>query len=226
MISPTNVRTAPGRREDVRRWTGEEIASSVIHGVGVLGASVALPWLVVVAVARGDAWRLAGGVVFAVTALLLFSASTLYHALPPSKAKRVFRVLDHAAIYLLIAGTYTPFTIGVMRGGWGWTLFGLAWSMAIAGVALKSTLRFRFPIASTVLYIALGWLALVGLRPIVRALTSGEMAWLLAGGVLYTAGVPFYASRRRWAHAGWHLFVLAGAACHLVAVLEAMSVGR
>jgi hemolysin III len=224
--SLASMPTTPSSREDVHRSTGEEIASSVIHGVGVLGAAIGLPWLIVTAASRGDPWRLVGGVVFGVAALLLFTASTLYHALPPSRAKQVFRVLDHAAIYLLIAGTYTPFTIGVMRGGWGWTLFGLAWSLAIAGIALKSTLRFRFPVASTALYVALGWLALAGLRPVLRALTPGEVAWLLAGGVLYTAGVPFYASRRRWAHAAWHLFVLSGAACHLVAVLEAMSVRR
>ncbi|MGE5359994.1 MAG: PAQR family membrane homeostasis protein TrhA [Bacteroidales bacterium] len=197
----------------------EEIANAVTHGVGLVAAAIALPWLIVVAVAARDGWRLAGVIVFAVTALLLFTASTLYHALPQGRAKHVFRVFDHAAIYLLIAGTYTPFTIGVMRGAWGWGLFAAVWALAVVGVALKGAIGFRFPIASTVLYIAMGWIAVVAVRPLLLALTPAELGWLLAGGVVYTAGIPFYASQRRFSHAVWHLFVLGGATCHFVAVL-------
>jgi hemolysin III len=207
--------TIPGRAYDFV----EEVANAVTHGVGIVAALIALPWLIVVALNAGDGWRVAGVVVFALTALLLFSASTLYHSLPAGRAKQLFRVFDHAAIYLLIAGTYTPFTIGVMRGAWGWTLFAIVWALAVLGVVLKGTLRFRFPIASTVLYIAMGWVAVVAVRPLLLSLTRPELAWLLAGGLVYTGGVPFYASRRRYGHAVWHLFVLAGAICHFVAVL-------
>ena len=201
----------------------EEVANAVTHGLGLLAAAVALPWLIVAAVAARDGWRLAGVIVFAVTALLLFTASTLYHALPSGSAKRVFRVFDHAAIYLLIAGTYTPFTLGVMRGAWGWTLFAIVWACAVSGVVLKATAGFRFPIASTVLYVAMGWVAVVAIRPLLLTLTPAEIAWLVAGGIVYTAGVPFYASRRRFSHAVWHLFVLGGAICHFVAVLQTTS---
>jgi hemolysin III len=204
---------------DARRLL-EEVANAVTHGLGLLAAAVALPWLIVAAVAARDGWRLTGVIVFAVTALLLFTASTLYHSLPDGGAKRVFRVFDHAAIYLLIAGTYTPFTLGVMRGAWGWTLFAIVWAFAVAGVVLKATAGFRFPIASTVLYVAMGWVAVVAIRPLLLTLTPAEITWLVAGGIVYTGGVPFYASRRRFSHAVWHLFVLGGAICHFVAVLQ------
>ncbi len=197
----------------------EEVANAVTHGLGLLAAAVALPWLIVAAVAAKDGWRLTGVIVFAVSALLLFTASTLYHALPSGRAKRVFRVFDHAAIYLLIAGTYTPFTLGVMRGAWGWTLFAIVWAIAVSGVVLKATAGFRFPIASTVLYVAMGWVAVVAIRPLLLTLTPPEIAWLVAGGIVYTGGVPFYASGRRFSHTVWHLFVLGGAICHFVAVL-------
>jgi hemolysin III len=212
-------RAPTGRQAQDHASLGEEIANSITHGAGVLGAIIAVPWLAITAAFHGDAWRLVTSVVFAVSALVLFTASTLYHALPRGRAKRVFRVLDHSAIYLLIAGTYTPFTIGLLGGGWGWSLFGVVWSVAVLGIVLKSTLQFRFPVASTALYIGLGWVALVGMHPLLRVVTRTEMAWLLAGGLCYTAGVPFYVLQRRYSHALWHLFVLAGAACHFVAVL-------
>lgn len=201
----------------------DEFLNTVTHGVGLVGAVAALPWIVVAARQGSDPWLLVGGIVFGVTAIVLFGASTLYHALPPGRAKHWLRLVDHCAIYLLIAGTYTPFTLGVMRGGWGWTLFGITWGLAIVGILLKASLRFRFPTASTLLYLGFGWLALVAIRPIVRALTPSQLAWLVAGGLLYTAGVPFYLHRRRHAHAIWHLFVLGGAACHLLAVIDAVA---
>jgi len=201
----------------------EEFLHSVTHGVGLVGAAAALPWIILAARSGGDPWKLAGGIVFGVTAILLFATSTLYHALPDGRAKHLFRLFDHCAIYLLIAGSYTPFTVGVLRGGLGWTLFGLTWGLAIAGIVLKATLRFRFPTLSTLLYLALGWLVVIAGRPVLRALTPTQLAWLVAGGLLYTVGVPFYVWSRRYSHAVWHLFVLGGAACHLMAIVDAIS---
>jgi len=198
---------------------GEEIASSVSHGVGVVAALAAAPWLVLAGVRRDGAAGAVGASVFAATVVLLYLASTLYHALPPGRAKRVFRVLDHSAIYLLIAGTYTPFMLGVIRGPWGWALLGAVWTLAIAGIALKGAGGIRYPRLSTAVYIATGWLALVAIRPIWPMVPLAGWMWILAGGVAYTAGVAFYSAHRlRYGHFIWHLFVLAGTACHTVAV--------
>ena len=197
---------------------GEEIANAVSHGAGFIAALVSTPFLVAAVADRGTL-SIAASCVFATTMALLYLASTLYHALPPNRAKRVFRVLDHSAIFLLIAGTYTPFTLGVLRGGWGWTMFGLVWSIAIAGIVLKAIAGFRYPTLSTVLYIALGWIALIAIRPLWAVLPVSAWAWLLAGGIAYTAGVVFYAARIPYAHFVWHLCVLAGSACHYFAVL-------
>jgi hemolysin III len=152
--------------------------------------------------------------------LLLYLSSTLYHALPWGRAKRVFQILDHSAIYLLIAGTYTPFLFGVLRGSLGWALFGVVWGMALTGIVLKSVFGTRFPWVSTGLYLFMGWLILVAIRPLCLGLPTGAMIWLAAGGLAYTFGVLFYAAERiRYAHFIWHLFVLAGTTCHCVAVL-------
>ena len=200
--------------------TGEEIANAVSHGVGFVLALVALPVLVVHASPHGAA-AVVGASVFAVTLALLYLSSTLYHALTPARAKRVFRVLDHSAIYLLIAGTYTPFTLGVLRGPWGWSLFGVIWALAIAGVVLKSTLGMRHARLSTAVYLLMGWMVVVAIRPLWLHMPRAGLLWLLAGGLAYTAGVVFYAApRRKYAHFLWHLAVLAGTACHLVAVLR------
>lgn len=200
---------------------GEEIANSVTHGVGLLGSMAALPVLVLGAVGQRDPWQLVGGAVFGITLVLLYLASTLYHALPVCRAKDVLRVLDHSAIYLLIAGTYTPFTLGALRGPWGWSLFGIIWGLALLGVAAKLTIGFRFPRLSTVLYLAMGWLVIVAIQPLVARVSPAGLAWLVAGGVCYTGGVAFYATdgRLRYGHAVWHLFVIAGSACHFCAVL-------
>lgn len=199
---------------------GEEIANSVTHGLGLLASLVAAPALIVVA-ARGDAWRVVGSTVFAVTLVAMYAASTLYHSLPPSRAKRVFRVLDHGAIYLLIAGTYTPFTLGALRGAWGWSLFGLVWGLAVTGVVLKSVRGFRHPRVSTAVYLLMGWLVVVAIRPVTANLPLAGQLWLLAGGLAYTGGVVFYVlDHRRYVHAVWHLFVLGGSSCHFVAVLR------
>lgn len=210
---------APARR-DRTESRGEEIANSVSHGIGLLAALAAVPVLVLGAVQRGGAAGIVGASVFAATIVLLYLASTLYHALPRKRAKRVFRVLDHGAIYLLIAGTYTPFTLGVLRGTWGWTLFGLVWSLAVAGVVLKAVGRVRHPTLSTCLYLAMGWLVLIAAKPLWLRVPPWGLFWLLAGGIAYTAGVAFFAARRvRYSHFVWHLFVLAGTACHFIAVL-------
>ena len=204
-----------------RRLTlGEEIANSVTHGVGVLASLAALPILVVVALARHDAWQVAGSAIFGVTLILLYTASTLYHALAFSRAKRVFRVLDHSAIYLLIAGTYTPFALGALRGAWGWSLLGAVWGLAALGIAAKATLGFRFPRLSTAMYVVMGWLAVIAFRPLLAQVGAAGMTWLIAGGLCYTAGVVFFAwERLRYGHMVWHLFVAAGSVCHFFAVL-------
>jgi len=200
---------------------GEEIANSVSHGVGLLAAVAAAPVLVLSAVRHGGAARIAGASVFAAAMVLLYLASTLYHALPRNRAKRVFQLLDHAAIYVMIAGTYTPFTLGVLRGTWGWTLFGIVWGLALGGVVLTVAGGVRYPKLRTSLYLAMGWLILVAVKPLGLRMPSEGLFWLLAGGIAYTGGVAFYAAKRvRYCHFVWHLFVIAGTACHFIAVLR------
>ena len=205
--------------DDRSQSLGEEIANSISHGTGFLAALIGLPILVLGALPRGSAAAVAAGV-FAGTMALLYLTSTLYHALAPNRAKRLFRVLDHGAIYLLIAGTYTPFTLGVLRGPLGWTLFGLIWTLAVIGIVLKSVGGVRHPRLSTALYLGMGWLILAAARPLWQAMPAWGLFWLAVGGLCYTAGVGFYAARMRYAHFVWHLFVLAGSACHFVAVLR------
>lgn len=208
--------------ENERHQTlGEEIANSITHGAGLIGAIVGTPFLIIVAVRHGDTPFLVGAAVFCTTMILMYAASTLYHALPKGPVKRVFRVIDHSAIYLLIAGTYTPFTLGVLRGAWGWSLFVAVWAIAIVGVGLKASGRARHPGLSTGLYLGMGWLALIALKPLVSLLPAPGLAWLVAGGLAYTLGVVFYAtdSRVRYGHMVWHGFVVAGTACHYFAIL-------
>jgi hemolysin III len=200
---------------------GEEVANSVSHGVGAALALVAGPFLIASAARRGNALTIAAMAIFIGCVFLLYLASTLYHALPPSRAKRIFRIIDHSAIFLLIAGTYTPFTLGVLRGPWGWTLFALVWILAALGIAMKAVGGIRFPRASTALYVAMGWLVLLVIRPLWALVPLSGWMWLAAGGVAYTAGIAFYAldSRLRYAHFVWHLFVLGGTTSHVFAVL-------
>ncbi len=199
---------------------GEEIANSISHGAGFLAALIALPVLLIGAAPHG-ATAIVGAAVFAASMVLLYFTSTLYHALAPNRTKRIFRILDHAAIYLLIAGTYTPFTLGVLRGPWGWTLFGIIWALAVAGIVLKAVKGVHHRRLSIGLYLAMGWLIVVAAKPLWHAMPGWGLFWLAAGGIAYTAGVAFYANRRmRYAHFVWHLFVLAGTSCHFVAVLR------
>jgi hemolysin III len=198
---------------------GEEVANSVSHGVGLVAALVATPFLIAHAARTGSGAFLLGASVFATTVVLLYLGSTLYHALPPGRAKRVLRIVEHSAIYLLIAGTYTPFTLGVLRGAWGWSLLGLVWGLAAVGVTLEVSGGFRHPGLSIALYIGMGWLVVVAIRPLWLRLPAAGFAWLVAGGLAYTAGVGFYAAKRlRYGHLVWHLFVLAGTVCHFIAV--------
>ena len=199
---------------------GEEIANSLSHGVGLLAAVAALVWLLAASRPQ-DAAAIVGASVFGGTMVLLYAASTLYHALPAGRAKHVFMKLDHSAIYLFIAGSYTPFTLGVLEGPWGWTLFGLVWSCAVVGVALKTLGRLSHPWASTGLYLAMGWLVLIAAVPLVERVPAGGLALLVAGGAAYTLGVVFFAldSKLRYAHAVWHGFVVAGSGLHYFAVL-------
>ncbi len=214
MMNETPLR---GERPQSR---GEEIANGVSHATGLIAALVAAPFLLVPAIRHGSAWTITGAGVFAGTMALLYLASTLYHVVSQSKAKRVFRVFDHGAIFLLIAGTYTPFTLGVLRGAWGWTLLGLVWGLAIFGVTVKVVGGIRHPYLSTGLYLAMGWLIVIAVRPFWLHMPLSGILWLLAGGIAYTGGVAFYAAERlRYGHFVWHLFVLTGTTCHFFAVL-------
>ena len=199
---------------------GEEIANSISHGVGAVAALVGVPLLVLATARHGSPANIVGASVFAATVVLLYLASTLYHALTHHKAKAVFRVFDHGAIFLLIAGTYTPFSLGVLHGAWGWTLLAVVWSLAIVGIVLKVVGGAEHPWVSTGLYLGMGWLCVVAVRPIWLHVPPTGLAWLAAGGLAYTAGVAFFAAERmRYSHFVWHLFVLAGTACHFCAVL-------
>jgi hemolysin III len=178
------------------------------------------PFLILTAARSGSA-AVVGATVFATTMVLVYLASTLYHGLPGGKAKRVFRVLDYGAVFLLIAGTYTPFTLGVLRGAWGWTLFGLVWSLAVLGIVLTAVGGIRFPRLSIGVYLGMGWLVLIAIRPLWLRVPLPGLLWLLAGGLAYTAGVVFLTAKRvRYGHFLWHLLVLVGSSCHFIAVLS------
>ena len=200
---------------------GEEIANSVSHGLALVAAIVGAPFLIVAARDFGAA-NVVGASVFAATMILLYLASTLYHAIRPGRLKQVFRKLDHSAIYFFIAGSYTPFALGALGGPWGWTLFGVVWTLAIAGTALKIFNRLSHPWLSTGLYLVMGWLVLVAAVPLAERVPGPGIALLVAGGIAYTVGVAFYVldARLRYAHAIWHGFVATGTGFHFFAVLH------
>jgi len=198
----------------------EELASALTHGLGATAALAGGAVLVTLAALHGDGWQLAGAIVFGVALLLLYIASTLYHAIRHPVAKGRLKVFDHCAIYLLIAGTYTPFTLVGLRGPVGWRLFAAIWVLAVAGVVFKLFHTGRFKRLSTLIYIAMGWLIVVAAKPMLAALDAWTLGWLLAGGLSYTLGTVFYhGPRMRYSHAIWHLFVLGGSVCHYVAVM-------
>lgn len=198
----------------------EEIANSISHGLGLVLAIVALPVLLLAAMKAGSGRNVVGVSVFGGTMVLLYLASTLYHSLTHEAAKRLFRLFDHAAIFLLIAGTYTPFALGVLRGPWGWSLLAAVWTLAFVGITLKIRKRTRHSQISIVLYVIMGWLAVVAVKPIVMLIPVPGIVLILAGGVAYTGGLAFFAAQRiRYNHFIWHLFVIAGTVCHFFAVL-------
>ncbi len=198
----------------------EEIANSITHGIGMLLAISGLAVLVGFASVHGDVWHVTTCSIFGATLILSYAASTLYHSIPYPAAKQVLKVIDHVAIYLLIAGTYTPFTLVSLRGPWGWSLFGTIWGLALLGVILKTTMLGRIAGISTAIYLAMGWIVLVAFKPLLAAVELGGLLLLLLGGLAYSAGVIFYAWKRLpYNHAIWHLFVLAGSLCHYFAIL-------
>ena len=197
----------------------EELANGITHGIGLALSVVGLIALIVLSVMRGNGWHIAGCTTFGVTLVLLYTASTLYHTFHNPRLKRILKVLDHTAIYLLIAGTYTPFTLVNLRGFWGWTLFSLVWGLSVFGILWKLFHVEKFQIVSTLVYIAMGWLVLIAMKPVMSAVPLSGLVWLVAGGLFYTIGVLFFAIKRiPYNHAIWHVFVMAGSICHYFAV--------
>ena len=202
------------------RHAREELANALTHGVGAAAALAGGAVLVTLTAIFGDGWQLAGAIVFGLSLLLLYTASTLYHAISHPLLKGRMKVFDHCAIYLLIAGTYTPFTLVGLRGPTGWWLFGTIWSLALAGGVFKLFYTGRFKRVSTLIYIGMGWLIVFAIKPMLHALGPASLLWLLAGGVAYTAGTFFYLKHDlRYSHAIWHGFVIAGSVCHYISVM-------
>jgi len=203
-----------------RHLSAEELANAVTHGVGLILSITGLVILIVLAAIRGSAWHIVSCAIYGATLVCLYAASTLYHGIPSKRLKRALKIVDHCAIYLLIAGTYTPFLLVNLRGAWGWSLFGVVWGMALVGIVLKFWFVDHFQILSTTVYLLMGWLAVVAVRPILLLVPATGLVWLAAGGLLYTAGVVFFAWKRiPYNHVIWHVFVLGGSTCHYFAVL-------
>jgi hemolysin III len=197
----------------------EEIANRLTHGAGILFAVAGLVLMVVYSSLHGDAWHVVSTAIFGATLVLLYTASTLYHSFSGEAARRLLRKFDHAAIFLLIAGTYTPFVLVTLRGPWGWSLFGVVWALAVAGVVLKFRFAGRFRLLSTLIYLGMGWLVMIAIRPLMATLPVGGLRLLVAGGLCYTGGAAFYLWKQLPGHhAIWHVFVLGGSACHWAAV--------
>jgi len=211
------LRVSPKRAQSA----GEELANTISHGIGLCAALIGAPILLLEAHRSGLGFFF-GTVIFAVTMSMLYLGSTLYHAWPQTRGKSILQVLDHSAIFLLIAGTYTPFTLGLLRGFWSATILVLVWALAIFGVTLKATCgTSRHSKLAMTLYLGTGWLALIAIRPITLAIPPTTLFWLVAGGVAYTTGVLFFVNQRlRYSHFIWHLFVLAGTSCHFLALLS------
>jgi hemolysin III len=197
----------------------EELANACTHGLGLLLSLIGAPVLVAAAVARRDPMIVASAAVFAAALVLLYTTSTCYHACTRAPTKGRFRLLDHIAIYLLIAGTFTPFSVGVLRSTWGWALLAIVWALAGVGIVFKLRCGFRHERFSLGLYVTMGWLLALAIRPMLQRMTVDGVLLIVAGGLLYTAGVFFFRGRKGWSHPVWHLFVLAGSACHYFAIL-------
>ena len=198
----------------------EERINALTHGIGTALAVTGLVLLIVFAVMYGDIWHVVSFSIYGSTLVLMYLVSTLYHALRNRKAKDILKVLDHSAIYLLIAGTYTPFTLITLHGRLGWTLFGVVWGLAAAGIVFKIFFVKRFRILSTILYLLMGWLVISVVKPLVAGIPGPGLAWLVAGGLMYSSGTVFYIRKKKaFNHAIWHVFVMAGSVCHFLAVL-------
>ncbi len=209
--------TKPPRREQSR---GEELANSISHTVGLVAAIIAIPFLLIKISGEDDTVLFVGVLIFACAIVFQYASSALYHALPKGRGKQIMRMIEHSAIFVLIAGTYTPFTLGILRDSWGIALCILVWALAVVGVVLKSSNRLFHPQLSNALFLLMGWLVVVAVKPMLENVPLAGLLWLLAGGIAYTVGVGFYAasSRFRYAHFAWHLFVMAGTTCHFIAV--------
>lgn len=220
--------SAAARPHDRDQTPGEELANAISHGLGCLMAIGALPLLVSRAVRDGTTGDVVGASLFGATMVLLYLVSTIFHSLPNGRAKHWFNRMDHAAIYLFIAGSYMPYLFGALRGAWGWSLFGVVTGAAVVGVVAKMFRLLNHPLWSTGLYVAMGWVALIAAAPLVAHLSFASLAWLVGGGVAYTAGAVVFMvdGKYRYAHAVWHLFVMAGSACHVMAALGQIGVGR
>lgn len=199
---------------------GEEIFNSISHGVGALLSIAALTLLIVFAVFRSDGYGLASAIIFGVSLILLYSMSTVYHIIRNETAKKVLRIFDHCSIFILIAGTYTPYLLMCMRNALGWTMFGIIWGVTILGIILNAINLERFRVFSLICYICMGWAIIFTIKPIVQSIALPGVVLLIAGGVVYTAGVVFYVLKKyRYMHSIWHLFVLGGSVCHYLSVL-------
>jgi hemolysin III len=205
----------------VNRYTlGEEIFNSITHGIGALLSIAALVILVAFASIKGDVWRIVSFSIYGFTLFFLYVSSTLYHSIFHEQAKRILRVLDHASIFLLIAGSYTPILLIAMRGVWGWTIFGIIWALAVTGIILNIVGFRKFKVVSLILYLLMGWLIIFALKPMLAMVPAGLFPWLLAGGLIYTIGFVFYVWRRLpFNHGIWHIFVLAGSTMHFLGIL-------
>jgi hemolysin III len=207
-------------RSPAFRFSAEELANAVTHGVGLILSIAGLIILIVLAAMRGTAWHIVSCAIYGTTLVCLYAASALYHGIPSKRLKRALKIFDHCAIYLLIAGTYTPFLLVNLRGPWGWSLFGVVWGMALVGIVLKFWFVDHFQILSTTVYLLMGWLAVIAVRPIYLLVPATGLVWLAAGGLLYTVGVVFFVWKRiPYNHVIWHVFVLVGSTCHYFAVL-------
>lgn len=206
-------------KEKPEYTTGEEIASSVIHGIGCVLGIAALILLVVFSSIYGDVWTIVSCSIFGVTIVVMYAMSTLYHSLRGQRVKHLFKIFDHSSIFFLIAGTYTPFTLVFLRGPWGWALFGFVWTGFILGTVFKSLAVKKMKILSTITYVAMGWVVVIAMKELITKVPAGGLIFLVLGGLMYTLGVPFYVSKKiPFNHAIWHLFVLAGTVFHFLSI--------
>jgi hemolysin III len=211
------------RKKSGHYTLAEDMANSISHGIGAALSIAGLSLLVVFAAMKGDPWRIVSFSVYGATLVTLYLASTLYHSIQSPRVRPIMRRFDHIAIYLLIAGTYTPFTLVVLRGTMGWTLFGIVWGCAVAGIIMKLHSVERHEVISVILYIAMGWVGIIAFKPVLDSIPLAGVIGMVAGGVFYTAGVAFYVwNRLPYNHSIWHCFVLAGSACHFFVVLLAI----